>query len=268
MLRVRPKTGGNPGSFRTLTVREGLLGRTLRLRRIDRRRRYRIDAARRERVATYESADGKKAPGTDSVLTQGTDRIFTAGGMKLPSADEERANHPLVEADHTDGHKDERPVQSAVRSPGVGGGSFHGVSRRTTRGTAAPTAVSYTHDRPARRMSSADTNRHRNGNVLGVRYRCVGYRYEACVNAYHNHGRWVADCSTPYCTEAHLVEPGDVFTCGNCHTNHGAVAFPADKYLVDAALSRRIIPETRNWLPGETVDDLRAENAAHEGMVR
>ena len=28
-LRVRPKTGGHPGSFRTPTLREGLLGRTL-----------------------------------------------------------------------------------------------------------------------------------------------------------------------------------------------------------------------------------------------
>lgn len=84
-------------------------------------------------MATYEPVDGEKAPGSDSVLTEGTDRIFAARGMKLASADEERANHPLVEADHTDGQEDERPMQSAVRSPGVGRGSFHGVTRRTIR---------------------------------------------------------------------------------------------------------------------------------------
>ena len=87
------------------------------------------------------------------------------------------------------------------------------------------------------------------------------------MNAYHNHGRWVADCPTPYCTEAHRVELGDVFECGNCHVDHGTVAFPGDKDLVDAVLSCRIIPETRNWVLGETVDDLIAENDAHREMV-
>ena len=83
------------------------------------------------------------------------------------------------------------------------------------------------------------------------------------TQAYTNHGRWVAECGTPYCTEAHLVEPGDRFECGNCGESYG-VEFPDDKLLIDAALGRRVVPQTRNWLPGETVTDLVTENEQHE----
>jgi len=89
------------------------------------------------------------------------------------------------------------------------------------------------------------------------------------VTSYCNHGRWVAECGTTYCHEAHLVQPGDSFVCRNCGVDHGLVEFPADLPLIDAALSRRIVPETRNWIPGETVIDLEAENAqhVHEGVI-
>ena len=83
------------------------------------------------------------------------------------------------------------------------------------------------------------------------------------MNARVNHGRWVAECSTPYCTEAHTVAPGDAFTCGNCG-RQSVVSFPNNKPLIDAALSRRVVPETRNWEPGETVNDLIVENESHE----
>ena len=84
--------------------------------------------------------------------------------------------------------------------------------------------------------------------------------------AYCNHGRWVADCATPYCGEAHTVNVGDVFACQNCGRTQ-VVSFPNDKPLIDAALSRRVVPETRNWVPGETVTDLITENREHEGVV-
>jgi hypothetical protein len=85
------------------------------------------------------------------------------------------------------------------------------------------------------------------------------------AQAYVNHGRWVVDCPTPYCNEAHLAEP---VTCGGCSQTYRP-AFPAERVLIDAALSRRVVAETRNWLPSETVADLEAENAAHrhEGVV-
>ena len=88
------------------------------------------------------------------------------------------------------------------------------------------------------------------------------------VSAYCNHNRWVAECGTPYCAEAHLVEPGDRFVCGNCDRSYD-VSFPTDRVLIDAALGRRVVPQTRNWVPGETVANLVAENEAHmdEGVV-
>ena len=86
------------------------------------------------------------------------------------------------------------------------------------------------------------------------------------MNAYVNHGRWVADCDTPYCTEAQRVQPGAVFLCGNCGQSYQPT-FPDDKVLIDAALDRRIVPATQNWMVGETVNDLINENRQHEEVV-
>ncbi len=83
------------------------------------------------------------------------------------------------------------------------------------------------------------------------------------MNAEVNHGRWIAACITPYCTEAHLVTPGDRFICDNCGTDHGPIRFPDDMPLINAVLGARKVPQTRNWLLTETVADLIAENKAH-----
>ncbi len=84
------------------------------------------------------------------------------------------------------------------------------------------------------------------------------------MNAEVNHGRWIAACITKYCGEAHLVTPGDRFVCSNCGVDHGTVRFPDDIPLIDAVLSRRIVPQTRNWTVDETVADLITENTTHE----
>ena len=88
------------------------------------------------------------------------------------------------------------------------------------------------------------------------------------MNAYVNHGRWVMDCPTPYCNEAHHAEPGQPVTCQGCSQTY-TPRFPPDAALIDAVLSRRVVVETRNWLPGETVQRLESENAEHrsEGVV-
>ena len=88
------------------------------------------------------------------------------------------------------------------------------------------------------------------------------------MTAYVNHGRWVVDCPTPYCNEAHLAQPRQRVTCGGC-TRTYTPRFPTDAALIDAVLSRRIVVETRNWVPGETVEQLESENEAHrhEGVV-
>lgn len=85
--------------------------------------------------------------------------------------------------------------------------------------------------------------------------------------AYVNHGRWVADCPTG-CGGAMLVEPDMPFVCGNCfnaelHGKWRAVLWPDDKAGIETELEKRPLPHTANWLPGETVADLRRENREH-----
>lgn len=82
--------------------------------------------------------------------------------------------------------------------------------------------------------------------------------------AFVNHGRWVARCPrwVDGCREAHRVRPGDTFTCGNCGA-FAPVEFPLESELVEALLAVRPVPESRNWLPGESLSDLANENIEH-----
>lgn len=87
------------------------------------------------------------------------------------------------------------------------------------------------------------------------------------VQAYVNHGRWVAQC--PYCPSAHCVSKFDaVFWCVECamRVNGGApcaVVFPAMWADVEAELMKRPMAANRNWYPGETPEGLQSENKAH-----
>ena len=82
------------------------------------------------------------------------------------------------------------------------------------------------------------------------------------------HGRWVADCPQDGCMGAMDVTPGEPALCSYCF-NCGIdfrwrrVIFPEDIEGIEAALRVRLLPETANWVPGETVDALIAENIAH-----
>lgn len=95
----------------------------------------------------------------------------------------------------------------------------------------------------------------------------------ATVAAYVNHGRWVADCPTPGCGGALcLSRQASLFLCPQCWNaaNGGqwmAVTFPAAKQQIEALLLRRPAADdwtapARNWRPGESTAQLRAENAA------
>jgi hypothetical protein len=91
--------------------------------------------------------------------------------------------------------------------------------------------------------------------------------------AYVNHGRWIADCTRPYCANAEKLEPHQsVFCCSNCRQIDD-VRWPADPDKVWAVLEARPVPQTRNWAPaghrqaitdgfpdGQTVADLVDEN--------
>ncbi len=82
--------------------------------------------------------------------------------------------------------------------------------------------------------------------------------------AYLDPGQWVADCPDPDCAGAELAR--DLFVCSNCKRT-AKVEWPDDRTLIDAATAVRPVPETRNWVPGETLDDLHRENLMHGVIV-
>lgn len=105
----------------------------------------------------------------------------------------------------------------------------------------------------------------------------------AYVHARVNHGRWIADCVRPYCSNAMRLTLGQsTFHCGGeggCGL-HAAVAWPDEAELITAVLEQRPVPGTRNWYPaghpeavklgiphGQSVFELRAETLAHEGAL-
>lgn len=89
------------------------------------------------------------------------------------------------------------------------------------------------------------------------------------VSAYINHGRWVADCPNPDCRGALVVTVADpILLCTDCgnEANGGkpfTVVFPAQREAIERELMKRPLlarkAKARNWQPGETIADLRAE---------
>jgi len=112
------------------------------------------------------------------------------------------------------------------------------------------------------------------------------------TQAYLYRGGWVADCPRPGCanTEPLFLLNGKIppfrqlpgvvrriFQCSNCQLA-ASVAWPTDEFmeLAEAAVSRRPLPDTRNWYPadhpnakawgiehGQTIAQLLEENEAH-----
>lgn len=93
------------------------------------------------------------------------------------------------------------------------------------------------------------------------------------VEAFVNDGRWLVRCpSCPTYEYASVKDP--VFMCCGCgnYANGGryyAVVFPAEREEVERLLLRRspgpargTSSSDRNFAPGETLEDLRAQNVA------
>ncbi len=91
--------------------------------------------------------------------------------------------------------------------------------------------------------------------------------------AYVSMGVWVTKCPRPWCVHVDHYGPGPntgriggltekLWHCFRCELVCEAVWPPAVDDI-ERLLAARPQPETRNWLPGETVDDLLFENAAH-----
>jgi hypothetical protein len=79
-------------------------------------------------------------------------------------------------------------------------------------------------------------------------------------------GRWIVMCP---CGGAQLAAREDHrFFCVDClNAQVGGqwrtVSWPDDAEAIEAALLARSAPETRTWLPTQTLTDLLAENAEH-----
>jgi hypothetical protein len=80
------------------------------------------------------------------------------------------------------------------------------------------------------------------------------------VEAYVNHGRWIAGC--PACNGAEYVEPREIMTCSSCLASY-VVDFPPQFQAIDTLLGKREDETTRNWTQGETVADIARENRDH-----
>lgn len=95
----------------------------------------------------------------------------------------------------------------------------------------------------------------------------VALAYTAYAEA--NHGRWVADCPRPYCTNAMQLERGQTeFLCGGAGSCGilTPIQWPADPDAIEALLLMRPAVATRNWKSGEPLRQLLEENVTH-GIV-
>jgi hypothetical protein len=85
-----------------------------------------------------------------------------------------------------------------------------------------------------------------------------------------NHNRWIAKCD---CGGAEVVDPGYrifyCFSCFNEETDGRAVKvkFPRQFDAIEKRLEVRENPYNRNWLVGESLEDLEDENEKH-GLPR
>jgi hypothetical protein len=83
------------------------------------------------------------------------------------------------------------------------------------------------------------------------------------VYAEANWGRWVGRCNGRYCFSAmQLTRFQPVFRCADCGTG-ADVVWPPFVEDAERLLMMRPDPRTRNWLPGEDLHDLLAENMVH-----
>lgn len=93
------------------------------------------------------------------------------------------------------------------------------------------------------------------------------------ATVYMTYSLWVARCPQPWCVGIDHYGPGPntgrigglgetQFCCPRCGTVATA-AWPESLDDLLHVLMQRPMPETRNWEPGETLQDLIAENAIH-----
>lgn len=79
-----------------------------------------------------------------------------------------------------------------------------------------------------------------------------------------NWGRWVVDCSSPYCTGALKLPPHTTsMRCVDCGFRTTNIIWPLDTGAIETLLNLRPDIKTRNCEPGENSDQILVENIAH-----
>lgn len=88
------------------------------------------------------------------------------------------------------------------------------------------------------------------------------------INVFVNHGRWCAKCE---CGGSEYVWEEGLFMCQSCWNsahkhNFRQSVFPENRRAVEQLLNVRPLVN-RNWNIGETIDNLKAENAEHKAEL-
>lgn len=74
-----------------------------------------------------------------------------------------------------------------------------------------------------------------------------------------DYGRWIGDCHN--CRAGVALHPRwTIGLCFGCGARYASVIFPENITEIEAALLARPRQENRNWVPGESVDDLLRDN--------
>lgn len=93
------------------------------------------------------------------------------------------------------------------------------------------------------------------------------------ATAYVNHGRWIIDCPDDGCHAGlKAIDTGiacdcmDEVVCDHPAIPHGLaidITYPDQQDEITRLLDLRPKRGNRNWTPGETVAELKAENVTH-----
>lgn len=79
-------------------------------------------------------------------------------------------------------------------------------------------------------------------------------------------GKWVVICE---CGDAPMASPEwNEARCFGCGAIYRHLRWPEDRLTIERVLTSRPSALSRNWLPDESVQDLRAQNSAHGVIER
>jgi len=89
---------------------------------------------------------------------------------------------------------------------------------------------------------------------------------DAGIEVFLGYNAWHAKC--PFCNGQELMREDGLFMCQSCWNSaigrrYLRASFPEARKAIEDTVLARPIPSTRNWVHGETVADLQAQNKSH-----